>query len=151
MSVASLCKRDAVTIPIGNDLVSAGQLMREQHVGYLVVTEAARTGTAVPVGVITDRDIVISVVAREVNPRNVTVGDAMTRNPLVLEEHCSLNTALMKMRQIGVRRAPVVDASGGLMGVLSVDDVLDELAAQLVNIAGSIRNEQRFERSLRAS
>jgi CBS domain-containing protein len=149
MSVASLCSRDVAVVSGGDGVVSAAQIMREQHVGYLVVTDPKRGGAAAPVGVITDRDIVIAVVASEVDPRSLTVGDAMTRQPLVLQERSSVEDALVQMRQIGVRRAPVVDASGGLIGVLSVDDVLDELAGKLMSIAACIRNEQRIERLVR--
>jgi CBS domain-containing protein len=149
MSVASLCKREVVTVRPGDDLAVAARLMREKHVGYLVVVDSESNDLTAPKGVITDRDIVVAVVAQEVSPHSLSVGDVMTREPLVLEEHTSVNTALARMRKAGVRRAPVVAANGGLFGVLSVDDVLDELSGQLLSIAGSIRNEQRVERRVR--
>jgi CBS domain-containing protein len=150
MDVAQLFSRDTVTVRESDEVTEAARLMRERHVGYLVVVEPDFAGTTVrPVGVLTDRDIVISVVAREVNPRTVLVRDIMTPNPIVLNVADPLPTALQEMRRIGVRRMPVVGKLGELMGVLSIDDVLDALSAELGNLAGAIRNEQRVEKSLR--
>ena len=73
----------------------------------------------------------------------------MTRGPVVVGENEQLDTALQSMRRIGVRRVPVVGNRGQLVGVLSLDDVLDSLAEQLQNLAGSVRNEQRIEGALR--
>jgi len=101
------------------------------------------------VGVLTDRDIVVTVVARETDPRSLRVGDVMTRQPVVAAEDDSITTALQEMRRIGVRRLPVVGRRGQLVGVLSLDDVLDGLAAELQNVAGSIRREQQVESALR--
>jgi CBS domain-containing protein len=150
MDVAQLFSRDSVTVRESDEVTEAARLMRERHVGFLVVVEPDFAGSTVrPVGVLTDRDIVISVVAREVNPRTVLVRDIMTPNPIVLNVADPLPTALQEMRRIGVRRMPVVGKLGELMGVLSIDDVLDALSAELGNLAGAIRNEQRVEKSLR--
>jgi CBS domain-containing protein len=150
MDVAQLFSRDSVTVRESDEVTEAARLMRERHVGFLVVVEPDFAGSTVrPVGVLTDRDIVISVVAREVNPRTVLVRDIMTPNPVVLNAADPLPTALQEMRRIGVRRMPVVGKLGELLGVLSIDDVLDALSAELGNLAGAIRNEQRVEKSLR--
>jgi CBS domain-containing protein len=150
MNVGSICRRNVVTIRPFDELTSAARLMRENHIGYLIVVEPA-VGEAFfrPVGVLTDRDIVVAVVARETDPRTLTVGDVMTRQPVVVKEEDSSATALKEMRRIGVRRLPVVGERGRLVGVLSLDDVIDELAAELQHVAGSIRNEQRIESALR--
>ena len=150
MDVAQLFSRDSVTVRESDEVTDAARLMRERHVGYLVVVEPDFAGSTVrPVGVLTDRDIVIGIVAREVNPRTVLVRDIMTRNPVVLNAADPLPTALQEMRRIGVRRMPVVGKVGELLGVLSIDDVLDTLSAELGNVAGAIRNEQRVEKKLR--
>jgi CBS domain-containing protein len=73
----------------------------------------------------------------------------MTRNPLMVGEDCPLDAALGLMGGAGVRRVPVVGATGYLAGVLSLDDVLERLARQLTNIAGSIRGGQQAERVVR--
>ena len=92
--------------------------MREQHVGDLIVVEP-RGNATVPVGILTDRDIVVGVVAKRVAPDAVTVGDTMTRNLLTVREDASLEFALREMRRHGVRRAPVVRANGDLVGVIA--------------------------------
>jgi CBS domain-containing protein len=150
MNVGEICERDTVTIRPQEDVLAAARLMREKHVGYLIVIEpAVAEGSWRPVGVLTDRDIVITVVAREAGARELRVEDVMTRRPVTARADASLDTALADMRRVGVRRMPVVGALGELYGVISIDDVLARLTGQLQDIAGSIRSEQRVERALR--
>ena len=148
MNAGSVCKRGVVTVAPTDDLVAAAHVMREKHVGYLIVAESAVHNRRV-IGVLTDRDIVVAVLAQEVDARALKVGDVMTRDPLLIDEGQSIEVVLRHMREAGVRRVPVVDRSGALSGVLSIDDVLEQIADQLLNIAGSIRNEQRMERVVR--
>lgn len=149
-NIGDLCKREPVTVREYDDLTTAAQLMREQHVGYLVVVQPNPVdGTGKPVGVLTDRDIVIGVVAKQVDPRSLRVGDLMSRQPVVAEENSSIEFALNEMRRIGVRRLPVVGHAGQLVGIVSLDDVLDTLSAQMAAVSGSIHNEQRLENALR--
>jgi CBS domain-containing protein len=150
MRVGDICSRNAVTVREFDDLTAAAQLMRQQHIGYLVVIEPrVDERSATPVGVITDRDIVVGVVARQADPRSLRVGDVMTRQPVLATEDGSVSAALHHMREIGVRRVPVVDRGGALVGVLSLDDVLDSLAEELTEVASSIRRELKVERALR--
>jgi CBS domain-containing protein len=150
MNVAKLCRRDVVTIRPHDELTSAAQLMRDRHVGYLIVVDVdVADGCQRPIGVLTDRDIVVTVVARDVSPRAFRVSDVMTRQPVVAAESDSLDKALESMRAIGVRRLPVVGNRGQLTGVISIDDIIDALAQGLGDVAGSIRNEQRLEEVLR--
>jgi CBS domain-containing protein len=149
MNVGELCKRDAVVVRGSDELATAAEKMRDEHIGYLVVVDdgAGRD----PIGVLTDRDIVVTVVARGVDPHTLKVEDLMTRNPVVVKEADTIEAALQAMRAIGVRRVPVVSLRGHLTGVLSLDDVLDGLADELGTIATTIRNERQFECSLRPS
>jgi CBS domain-containing protein len=125
--------------------------MRAEHIGYVIVVEPDPTAhdAVKPVGVLTDRDIIVSVVAREADPNALRVGDVMTRQLVVAQESSSVGWAVREMRRMGVRRLPVVDLAGHLVGVLSLDNVLDALAAELLDVAGSIRNERRIESELR--
>ena len=148
MNAGSVCKRGVVTVAPTDDLVAAAHLMREKHVGYLIVSESTVHNRRVMV-VLTDRDIVVAVLAQEVDARALKVGDVMTRDPLLIDEGQSIEAVLRHMREAGVRRDPVVDRSGALTGVLSIDDVLERIADQLIDIAFSIRNEQRMERVVR--
>ena len=149
MNAGSVCKRGVITVAPTDDLIAAAHVMREKHVGYLIVSEGLSERAGRVVGVLTDRDIVVAVLAREVDAHALKVGDVMTRHPLLIEEEQSIETVLRHMREAGVRRVPVVDRSGALSGVLSIDDVLEMIADQLLNIAGSIRNERRMERAVR--
>ena len=150
MYVAQLCARTVATIRANDEIITAAQVMRERHVGYLVVVGPARTpGAWEPVGVLTDRDIVIGVVARGIKLDTVTVGDVMTAKPIVVCELDSVDVAVREMRRIGVRRIPVVDQQGELKGVLSLDDVLDATSSELRDLAGAVRNAQRIEGTLR--
>jgi len=150
MNVAQLCSRNVVTVRKIDEVVAAARLMRERHVGFLVVTEPDFAGTIErPIGVLTDRDIVVSIIARERDPRSLVVGDVMTENPVVLDRFDSIAAAVAEMRRIGVRRMPVTGELGQLFGVLSLDDVLDALAGELHNLAGAVRNEQRIESEMR--
>lgn len=151
MNVGKICKRQIVTVTPRTDLVAAAETMRERHVGYIIVVEPeppAQYGR--PVGVLTDRDIVISVVARSADPTLLSAGDVMSREPVLAEESDSVDQALRTMRRMGVRRLPVVGSGGMLVGVLSLDDVLDVLAAEIGDVSGTVRNEQRIEGVLRS-
>lgn len=150
MYVAQLCSRNVVTVRPSDEVITAAQLMREHHVGYLVVVEPDLAGTTVlPVGVLTDRDIVIGIVARGADPALLSVGDVMTAKPVVVSEFDAVEKAVLEMRRIGVRRIPVVGKLDELKGVLSLDDVLDAVSGELRDLAGAVRNEQRIESTLR--
>lgn len=150
MKVGDICSRNVITVRETDELTAAAQLMRQKHIGYLVVIQPKlNESTVAPVGVITDRDIVVGVVARETDPRALKVGDVMTRQPVLVRDDSTVATALHHMREIGVRRVPVVDQAGRLVGVLSLDDVLDGLAEELMDVASSIRHELKVESALR--
>lgn len=152
MNVGRICKRQIITLTARTDLLAAAELMREKHVGFLIVVEPEAQAQAQygrPVGVLTDRDIVISVVARGADPTLLTAGDVMNRELVMVDESDSVEQALRTMRRMGVRRLPVIGARGMLTGVLSLDDILDVLAAEIGEISGTVRNEQRIEGVLR--
>ena len=151
MNVGRVCKHQAVTVTPRTDLVAAAKLMREKHVGFLVVVEP-ESGAVYgrPVGVVTDRDIVISVVAKGADPKQLIVGDIMNQGPATVDEGESLDLALQTMRRMGVRRLPVVGARGMLTGILSLDDVVDVLAREIGEVSGAVQNEQRIEGVLRS-
>jgi CBS domain-containing protein len=132
----------------GESLHEAVRLMREHHVGDVVITEQ-RAGRTVPIGILTDRDILIEVVAQDVPLANLAVSDVMSFDLLTVGENHSETDALLSMRRKGVRRAPVVDGEGTLVGIVTVDDVIEVLAEQLGNIAALIGREQAFERQRR--
>jgi len=148
MAVSAVCNHNVATIERGAGVVEAAARMRAEHVGDLIVVEQ-RGGRRVPVGILTDRDIVVAVVAKRVSPDAVKVGDAMSSKVLTVNEDNGIEHALREMRRVGVRRAPVLDSSGELVGVLSIDDVIDHLAVQLDHIGDIIRRGQQAEADTR--
>jgi CBS domain-containing protein len=144
MAVNLVSNPNVATVGADQDVGQAAILMREQHVGDLIVVEP-RGGAVLPIGILTDRDIVVGVIAKGIAPAAVTVGDTMTRDLLTIREDASLEFALREMRRYGVRRAPVVRANGDLVGVIAVDDVLQHLAGQLSRLADLLRLEQDAE------
>ena len=147
MSISQICRRQVVTVGREVDVAAAARVMRDEHVGYLVVTAEA---SGRPLGVLTDRDIVLKVTARDRDPADVKVGEVMTSDPVVADLGADIGDTLRRMREIGVRRVPVVDSQGRLAGVVALDDVIDHLFAQLAAVAGTIRTEQQTERALRS-
>lgn len=149
MSVGNICVRHVFSINGEADAVEAARLMREYHIGFLVVTREKNDGR-MPIGVLTDRDVVLEVVAQDVDPHAVAVKDIMTPEPLVVREGDELHDTLLRMRAAGVRRVPVEDDAGHLVGVLSVDDVVGFLNEVVQDLAGAINREINLERRLRA-
>jgi CBS domain-containing protein len=144
MSVKTVCNHNVATVDVKTGVVEAAAQMRTEHVGDLIVVEH-RAGRRIPIGILTDRDIVVAVVAKGIAPNDVTVADAMSPNPLKVKVDNGIEFALREMRRVGVRRAPVVDEGDDLVGVLSIDDVIDHLAVQLGHIADIVRLGQQTE------
>lgn len=148
MKVGAVCRRGAVSIANTEDIGAAAQLMREHHVGFLIVHQLG-DDLRRPIGVLTDRDIVIEVLAKKVDPDALRVDDLMTRQPLMASETEDLSDVLQAMRMVGVRRVPVVDIRGALAGVIAIDDVFDIITGFMCDITGSVKAEQRRERRAR--
>src|SRR3970040_2869743 len=137
MSISSLCKRVVVTIHRDATVEDAALFMRSSHIGNVVVVDAADTRR--PVGIITDRDIAVEVVAQGLVPAQTPVGSVMSTPVLSLREEDSLLEALDKMSAGGVRRAPVLDRDGRLKGGGGVGGPGRLLARELGQIGALIR------------
>jgi len=149
MTVGDICNRNVVVAPKGEMIIDAAKRMRTSHVGALVVVEM-RNGHHVPVGIITDRDIVISVVAGDPDHmHSLLVGDVMGTDLITAREHDIIENALKKMHAHGVRRLPIVDGAGTLVGILTLDDVLRYLTAQQSELVALVAREQQHERQFR--
>jgi CBS domain-containing protein len=148
MAVGEICNRDVVIADKTLSVVAAAQLMRSQHVGDLVVVEE-KDGRKQPVGIVTDRDIVVEVVAAGVNPDALKVGDIMGSEVATVRESEGLFEALRYMRDKGVRRMPVVDPDGGLAGILTMDDLLGLLAEEMTELAKLVSHERQREATVR--
>lgn len=148
MSVGEVCNRDVVVVKKSESALDAALLMRRFHVGDLVVIEE-EGGQRIPVGIVTDRDIVIEAVAEDVNCRELTVGDIMSTDLVTVNEDEDIVDAVKMMRATGIRRVPVVDGSGVLVGIVTVDDLIELLAEVLDDLTKLIRREQKREQETR--
>jgi CBS domain-containing protein len=148
MNVGELCNREVVFASRDMGLVEAARLMREHHVGSLVVVDE-RQSERVPVGMITDRDIVVAAVAKNVDPSTLSVGDVMSAGALVVREQDDIADALRVMREKGVRRMPVVNRGGALVGILAIDDVLELVAEEMDAFVHTLRSERVRETRVR--
>jgi predicted transcriptional regulator len=149
MAVGEICNREVVVTGKSASVVEAAQLMRTHHVGDLIVVEE-RNGANHPVGIVTDRDIVVEVVAPGVNPEALKVGDIMGPEMATVRESEGLFEALRYMRDKGVRRMPVVGSGGELVGILTMDDVLSLLAEEMTELAKLVSHERQREAVARA-
>jgi len=148
MAIGEICNREVVFARRDNTVKEAAQLMREYHVGDLVVVDQS-DGRQVPCGIVTDRDIVVGVVAKGLEPDALRVGDVMGAELVLARETDGVSETIELMRSKGVRRVPIVDARGGLVGIVTADDILDLLAEEMTALAKMISREQRREVELR--
>src|SRR5690348_14264796 len=149
MKAGDLCNRLVIDITEDESVQRAAELMRKYHVGMLVVTGYGDTEHA-PVGVVTDRDIVVETTAEGIDPEEVTVGDIMCDEVVMAAEDDEVPDVLEMMRKKGVRRLPVVDAKGTLVGILTVDDLLQLCAEDLGAMAAIVGGQRRRESKVRA-
>jgi CBS domain-containing protein len=149
MTIGSICKRNVVVAPKDESIVDAAKRMRMLHVGTLVVVDE-RGGKQVPVGILSDRDIVLSMVASNAEHLPfLSINDAMSDDLLTAPEETSLPDALTFMRERGVRRLPVVDSTGALVGIVTADDVIRFLAEELSEVVKLMTREEQVERRYR--
>lgn len=144
MSAGEICNREVIVIQRDATIVEAAKLMRQFHVGALIVVEK-RDGRQIPVGVVTDRDLVVEVVATELDAAVITVGDIMAAEVFTIKESTASHEAIEFMRRKTIRRLPVVDESGELTGILTLDDALQLLSEELLDLAKLVRYEQKKE------
>ena len=145
MTAGEYCNREVIIVEPAISVTEAAVLMRRHHVGDLVVVEKAG-GQARPVGIITDRDTVIEVVAQKIDPDSLTVNDIMSTDPVSVVEATSLLDTLDLMKQHGIRRMLVVDDSGSLQGLLTADDAIELIAEQLSDLIQLVNREVTRER-----
>ena len=148
MPIGDVCIRDVVVTRSGTTVLEAARLMAQNHVGNLVVVEDVN-GRRVPVGIITDRDIVRNVVAEGLDAGVFTLGDLGVRELVTVAEDQGIYECMQQMRINGIRRLPVVDRKGGLVGIISLDDLIQLLAEEMSELGKVIVREQALETVLR--
>ena len=145
MSVGAICNREVVICRPDEPIREAATLMRNRHVGDVIVVENREDGP-VPVGILTDRDILIELLAEEVDLDSLTCGDVMSGELVIAKEDDEILDTIELMRDKGVRRIPVVNQQGGLEGVLTVDDLVELIAEQLTDLVRLCRRELKHDR-----
>jgi CBS domain-containing protein len=141
MPIGEICTREVAVADPGMTIQQAAHLMRQHHVGNVVVVEA-QNGKRFPVGIVTDRDIVVSVVATKLDPAIFTVGDLVMQKLTTCREDEGVLECIRQMRKKGIRRMPVVDREGSLVGIIAMDDVIQLLAEEINDVGKLVAREQ---------
>jgi len=128
-----VCTKPVITASAQMTVSEAARAMRSKNVGALVVVNARR-----PIGMLTDRDIAVDVVARGMDPDSVLVRDVMRKKPLTIRQELGLLDAARAFAKSGVRRLPVVDKGGVLIGVIAIDDIMILLGNEMGYVAGAL-------------
>jgi CBS domain-containing protein len=145
MKIIDMAVHSVATIPSGSSVLECAKRMRQDHVGSLVVVDENNK----PVGLITDRDITLEVVALEKSVDGLIVNDVMS-SPVCVA-HCTEGVvdALARMREQGIRRLPVVDEDGVLCGIVTASNIVEELSVLLDSIVRSVKSSKTREMALR--
>jgi CBS domain-containing protein len=148
MSVGEYCNREVIITDRDTTILEAAKLMRRNHVGALIVVDE-QGGKNIPVGILTDRDIVVELLAAEIDLDSVSIGDAMSYELVTATERDDLMETVEKMRGWGIRRIPVVGADGSIVGILAADDMIELIAEQMSNLSKLIIVERIREQARR--
>jgi len=126
-------EREVVSVSLETLVVDAARRMRDARVGCVVVSRAGH-----PVGILTDRDIAVRVVAEGRDPQQTTVSEVATYEAVTLKTSDNRSTAAIRMREHGVRRLPIVNDAGKLVGMVTADDLIAQLTRELVDLGAGI-------------
>lgn len=144
MSIGFYCNREVIITSPETTVLEAAKLMRKHHVGTLIVAEKNNSLTQ-PKGIITDRDLVLGVMAPELKPEAILVSDIMNEKLYTVREEESVVETIRIMRGHGVRRIPVVDRQGTLQGMISLDDLVVLLADEMNELSNLIAHQKARE------
>ena len=148
MQISEICHREVVSIDRNASILEAARKMRAHHVGDVIVTESA-DGIDRPIGILTDRDIVVELVAKELSIDSVSIADVMSLTMATAKHDSDVFETLRFMGIKGIRRIPVIDSDGGLFGILSIDDVMAVLTKELSFLADIATTQIERETSAR--
>jgi CBS domain-containing protein len=129
-------RRAVVTSDESEPIVAVAKKLRDEHVGCVVVTRDRR-----PVGILTDRDVALRVVAERRDAERTHASDVTTYGPFVVTATDTVETAIALMREHGVRRLPIVDADGRVTGIITADDLMMVLGRDLAGLACELENQ----------
>jgi CBS domain-containing protein len=144
MNVGEICSRPAVTVSPSATLAEVARTMCNRHVGAVIVTKVT-SERPIPIGIITDRDIVRAQLERTHDLSSLSAEQVMTRDPLVVRTDHALSDAIQRLAARNVRRAPVIASDGSLVGLVSTDDLLRHIADEMKGIANLLARHLRRE------
>ncbi|TCS39461.1 CBS domain protein [Paucimonas lemoignei] len=148
MAISECCNIGVVCCEEGTSIPEIAHLMRKHHVGDVVVVRHEED-KRIPIGIITDRDIVVETIAEQVDMNLVTAGDIMSTPLITVHENESFAESLRLMRHHKIRRLPIVDERGILYGIVSAGDIAHLLAAELSMLTTTITEQPLAERQVR--
>jgi CBS domain-containing protein len=137
MTIKKICNSKVITAPVDTSIYEISSLMKKYNIGNIVIIDDKNK----PIGIITDRDIVTKVIANDIDQRNLAASDIMSIDLLLLKEYQGIQESLEMMCAKGVRRAPVVNDVGILMGIVSIDDLALLIADEMESYAKLIRKQ----------
>lgn len=146
--IAHFCTRDVITVAPKASVVEACELMRKHHVGAVVIVEESGNSKR-PLGVLTDRDVAVEVVALGIAPATLKVSEVVQRPVTTVREDAGYAETVRLLSVNGVRRMPVVDENGNLVGIITVDDILRQLAGPIAALSDLVARERHFEQATR--
>ena len=136
MPISDIARTGVITIHKEQTAGNLATVMKEEDVGSVVVEE-----DDVPVGIVTDRDLALEVLEPRADPREVTVGDIMSKNPITAHEEDGVFQVTEAMYRGEVRRLPIVDDNGELAGIVTLDDLVVLFSDEMTGLAGVIEAE----------
>lgn len=150
MRIGEICTTNVIFCTPDTSIPAAAKLMREHHVGDLLVAVEEPDGVQ-PVGILTDRDIVVEIIALGIPIDRLTVKDVMSRALVSVNESKGIYETLALMRHKGVRRMPVVNQHDDLVGIVTLDDLLENIAEEMGLAAKLITHERERESASRST
>jgi len=148
MKISEICTHDVIVAQRQSTILELAQLMRKHHVGNIIIVDQVGLRRK-PVGIVTDRDIIMELVAKEESLNSVNANDIMSADLVTVGEYVATWDAMDIMREHGIRRLPVVDGVGLLTGIVSTDDILEALAEQILDLVMLFGREKRLEKKSR--
>jgi CBS domain-containing protein len=140
MTAGEYCNREVIITDKNTAVSEAAVLMRQHHVGDLVIVEK-QDGKTLPVGIITDRDLVIEVIAQNIDAQSLSVKDIMSTELVTVNEKETLLNVLEIMQKKSVRRIVVIDDTGTLQGLLTADDAIELITEAMNNLTKLVKHE----------
>ena len=144
-----LYRTEVAVIAEDAEIKEAAKLMRDHHVGSVVVIRNSSSGALQPIGLLTDRDIVVGVIAEGIAPEKLKVKDIMSPDPITAKHTASLDDLITLMRNAQVRRLPIVDERRHLVGFVSFDDLLEHVGMEISSLSQISHNQQKHEKEVR--